>query len=68
MIVIYGKEGCPYTRAARERYNELGTPYDYVDVKKDAAALQRMLTYSGGRRAVPVIVDNDQVTVGFGGT
>jgi len=27
-----------------------------------------MLTYSKGRRAVPVIVDGDRVTIGFGGT
>jgi len=27
-----------------------------------------MLGYSHGRRAVPVIVDGDQVAIGFGGT
>jgi hypothetical protein len=27
-----------------------------------------MLVHSNGRRAVPVIVDGDQVTIGFGGT
>jgi len=27
-----------------------------------------MLGYSKGRRAVPVIVDHDRVTIGFGGT
>jgi len=27
-----------------------------------------MLTHSGGRRRVPVIVDGDRVTIGFGGT
>jgi len=27
-----------------------------------------MLVHSKGRRAVPVIVDDDQVTIGFGGT
>jgi len=27
-----------------------------------------MLGYTNGRRAVPVIVDDDQVTIGFGGT
>jgi len=27
-----------------------------------------MLAHSNGRRAVPVIVDGDQVTIGFGGT
>jgi len=39
-----------------------------VNVKKNAAELQRMLGYSKGRRAVPVIVDGDRVTIGFGGT
>jgi len=27
-----------------------------------------MLGFSNGRRAVPVIVDGSQVTIGFGGT
>jgi len=27
-----------------------------------------MLGYSGGRRAVPVIVEDEKVTIGFGGT
>jgi glutaredoxin len=39
-----------------------------VNVKKDAAELQRMLGYSKGRRAVPVIVEGGEVTIGFGGT
>jgi glutaredoxin len=44
-------------------------PFDYVNVKKDPAALQRMLQLSGGRREVPVIVGADgRVQVGFGGT
>jgi len=68
MVTIFGKDGCPYTRAALDHYMQQGTPYDYVDVKKDAAGLERMLTYSKGRRSVPVIVDNDQITIGFGGT
>jgi hypothetical protein len=37
-------------------------------VKKNPADLQRMLGYSKGRRAVPVIVEDDRVTIGFGGT
>lgn len=43
-------------------------PFEYINVKKNPVDLQRMLAYSGGRRAVPVIVDGDQVTIGFGGT
>jgi glutaredoxin len=30
--------------------------------------MQEMLEKSGGRREVPVIVEDGQVTVGFGGT
>jgi hypothetical protein len=37
-------------------------------VKKNPADLERMLGYSRGRRAVPVIVDDERVTIGFGGT
>ena len=43
--------------------------FEYINVKKDAAQLQRMLALTNGRRAVPVIVDDrGEVTVGFGGT
>jgi glutaredoxin 3 len=41
---------------------------EYVDVKKDRAALDRMLAFSKGRRDVPVIVEDGKVTIGFGGT
>ena len=68
MVVIYGKNSCPYTQAARDDYQRRGIPFEYVDVKKNAAALEQMLVFSGGRRAVPVIVDEGTVTVGFGGT
>jgi glutaredoxin len=37
-------------------------------VKKDAAGLQRMLGHSKGRREVPVIVEDDKVTIGYGGS
>jgi glutaredoxin len=39
-----------------------------VNVKKNPAELARMLEYSKGRRAVPVIVESGKVTIGFGGT
>jgi glutaredoxin len=42
--------------------------FEYVNVKKDRASLERMLAYTKGARNVPVIVDGDRVTVGFGGT
>lgn len=35
---------------------------------KDRESLTRMLAFSKGQRSVPVIVEGDRVTVGFGGT
>jgi len=37
-------------------------------VKKSADELNRMLDYTEGRREVPVIVENERVTIGYGGT
>jgi glutaredoxin 3 len=69
MVQIFGKDTCPYTQAAREDYAQRGVPFRYINVKKSAADLERMLAYSDGRRSVPVIVENDgSVTIGFGGT
>jgi hypothetical protein len=34
----------------------------------DRSQLDEMLTHSGGRRDVPVIVDAGKVTIGFGGS
>jgi glutaredoxin len=69
MVVIYGKNSCPYTQAARDDYARRKIPFEYIDVKKNKAALDQMLVFSKGRRAVPVIVEADgRVAVGFGGT
>ena len=67
-VVIYGKDACPYTQAARDDYARRGLAAEYINVKKDAAGLERMLEYSQGRRVVPVIVEGGRVTIGFGGT
>lgn len=65
-VFIYGKAG--YTSAAREDFASKMLPVRYVDVKQDKEALKRMLELTGGRRNVPVIVEDGKVTVGWGGT
>ncbi len=67
-VVIYGKDGCPYTRAALDDYQGRGVPVTYLDVKRDPAAMQAFLELSGGERSVPLIVDRGRVSVGFGGS
>jgi glutaredoxin len=69
MVQIFGKDNCPYTQAARDDHARRGIAFEYVNVKKDKAALERMLGLSKGQRSVPVIVGDDgSVVVGFGGT
>lgn len=67
-VLIFGKDSCPYTSRARSDYTGRNIPFDYIDVLKDSASMQRMLKFSDGKRVVPVIVDGKNVTIGFGGT
>ena len=67
MVLIFGKDACPYTQAARDDYAARRVPFEYVNVKQDRAGLERMLGYSKGVRQVPVIVDGGAVTIGFDG-
>jgi len=64
-IVIYGKAGWPFTEKARLAY---GDKTEYYDVKLDNNKLNEMLKYSEGVRKVPVIVEGNKVTVGYGGS
>jgi glutaredoxin 3 len=66
-ILIYGKDTWPYTKAAREAFKKQGKKVEYRDVRHDAGKLKDMLEYSDGVRKVPVIVDQDKVTIGFDG-
>lgn len=68
MVIIYGKDTCPYTTAAREDYAKKGCQVEYVNVKASKENMDQMLKVSNGARQVPVIVDNGRVIVGFGGT
>ena len=68
MVQIFGKDTCPYTQAARDHYLSLAVPFQYFNVKKNPAELERMLAFTHGKRQVPVIVEGDKVTIGYGGT
>lgn len=63
-VIIYGKAGWPYTDKAREAYKD----HTYVNVKEDKEKLDEMLKLSNGVRKVPVILDGESVSVGYGGS
>ena len=43
-------------------------PFDYVNVLENAAEMEAMLKASKGSRKVPIIVEGEKVTIGFGGS
>ena len=67
-VLIYGKNSCPYTQAARREFSKKNVSVEYKDVLEDDAYMTEMLKYSKGKRLVPVIVEGEKITVGFGGT
>jgi glutaredoxin len=67
-VLIYGKDNCPYTTAAREDHATRKVAFEYINVLADQAKLKEMLKHSKGVRKVPVIVDGTSVTIGFNGT
>ncbi len=66
-VTIYTKPGCPYCASAKKHYDDQGTAYEEIDVSVVAGAKDKVLGLSGGKRIVPVIVEDGKVTLGFGG-
>ncbi|MDD4237928.1 MAG: glutaredoxin family protein [Desulfotomaculaceae bacterium] len=67
-IIVFGKDGCSYTVAAKEDLARRKQPYEYHNVIKEQEALQQMLELTGGARLLPVIVEQGYIKIGFGGT
>ncbi|MCK4461485.1 MAG: glutaredoxin family protein [candidate division Zixibacteria bacterium] len=66
-VTIYTKEGCPYCAAAKKHYTEQGVTFDEIDVNAEAGAKEKVLDLTKGQRIVPVIVEGDDIKIGFGG-
>jgi glutaredoxin 3 len=66
-VTIYTKPGCPYCKAAKEELSRQGTSFTELDVTTDSAAKETAVKLAG-KPVVPVIVEDGEVTVGFGGT
>ena len=66
-IIIYGKDKCPFTSAARTALSGSGRKVRYINVLENKNDLDTMLKYTNGERRIPVIVDGETISVGFKG-
>jgi mycoredoxin len=61
-VELYGTSGCPYTSELREHLLWNRIAFSEYDVDADIAARARLLTLTGGRAMVPVLVEGGRVT------
>ena len=66
-VVIYTKSGCPYCAAARKDLEERGVPYEEISTEGNPKAVEEVMRLSDGNGIVPILVNGEEVTVGFGG-
>jgi glutaredoxin len=65
---LFGTASCPYTREMREWLEWKNYDYLEYDVESDPAARARMIAISGGKRTVPILVeDGDLAQIGWQG-
>lgn len=60
-VELFGTASCPYTEEMREHLLWQGREFVEHDVERDGEALRRMLELTGGRRTVPVLVEDGRV-------
>jgi glutaredoxin len=66
-VTMYTKPGCPFCAAAKDHYNGKGIAFDEINVVGNDEAQKKVLELSGGERIVPVIVDGEEVKIGWNG-
>ncbi len=61
VVELYTAAECPYSRELREHLSWNGIPFIEYDVGADADARKRLAALTGGRPAVPVLVEGGRV-------
>ena len=63
-VIVYSTPTCPYCVYAKEYFKQNNVAFEDVDVTKDRAKAQEMVTKSG-QMGVPVIDIDGNILVGF---
>ena len=66
-VKMYTKPDCPYCAAAKKHYNDNNIEFDDINVVDNPEAQKEVLKLSKGQKIVPVVIDGDEVKIGWGG-
>ena len=58
-IKIYGTSWCPDCARAKQVFNKLKIPFDWVDIDRNETAAAAVVKINGGFKSVPTIVFPD---------
>ena len=58
-IKIYGTSWCPDCARAKQVFNKLKIPFDWIDIARDEQAAAAVAKLNGGFKSVPTIVFPD---------
>lgn len=62
-VLLYTRPGCPFCDAQRAQLAERGARVHEIDVAAAPQAIPELLKLTGGRRIVPVVVEDGRVLV-----
>ena len=66
-IVLYTHPDCSYSDALKEELDTAGTRYEEIDLAVRPEAWDELERLTGGERITPVMVEGDEISVGFHG-
>ena len=66
-ITVYSTLGCGYTDMLKEQLDRDGIEYEEVNLSLHPERWPEVLPHTDGQRISPVMIDGDEVTIGFNG-
>ena len=66
-VTVYSTLGCGYTDMLKEQLDRDGIEYDEVNLSLHPERWPEVLPHTDGQRISPVMIDGDEVTIGFNG-
>jgi glutaredoxin 3 len=62
-VLLYSRTGCPYCDAKRAELAARGLTVREIDVGARPQAVAELMKLTGGRRIVPVVVEDGRIAV-----
>jgi glutaredoxin len=66
-VVLYTHPECTFSDALKEELDTAGTEYEEIDLALRPEAWEELEKLTGGERITPVMLEGEQVSVGFHG-